>query len=54
MRFVQFLLHGERRLGLQRGDDGDIIDLCAGDRRIPPDLVNFIKGGEKNLKFAEK
>ncbi|XP_048746581.2 fumarylacetoacetate hydrolase domain-containing protein 2-like [Ostrea edulis] len=53
MRFVQFLLHGERKLGLERGNDGDIVDLCAGDRRIPTDLRSFIEGGDKNLKFAE-
>ncbi|XP_062584708.1 fumarylacetoacetate hydrolase domain-containing protein 2-like [Saccostrea cucullata] len=53
MRFVQFLRKGNLSLGVELKDGGDIVDLCAGDSKIPPDLRSFIERGEGNLRSAQ-
>lgn len=53
MRFVQFERGGERRVGVEIRDGGDIVDLCAGDSSIPSDMRSFIEGGQKTLLAAK-
>lgn len=53
MRFVQFERGGERRVGVEVRDGGDIVDLCAGDSSIPSDMRSFIEGGQKTLLAAK-
>lgn len=53
MRFVQFERGGDRRVGVEIRDGGDIVDLCAGDSSIPSDMRSFIEGGQKTLLAAK-
>lgn len=53
MRFVQFERGGDRRVGVEIRDGGDIVDLCAGDSSIPSDMRTFIEGGQKTLLAAK-
>lgn len=53
MRFVQFERSGDRRVGVEIRDGGDIVDLCAGDSSIPSDMRSFIEGGQKTLLAAK-
>lgn len=54
MRFVQFERGGDRRVGVEIRDGGDIVDLCAGDSSIPSDMRSFIEGGQKTLLAAKR
>ncbi|XP_056004353.1 fumarylacetoacetate hydrolase domain-containing protein 2-like isoform X2 [Ostrea edulis] len=53
MRFVQFERGGVRQVGVEVCDGGDIVDLCAGDSKIPSDMRSFIEGGQKSLLAAK-
>lgn len=54
MRFVQFERGGDRHVGVEIRDGGDIVDLCAGDSSIPSDMRSFIEGGQKTLLAAKR
>jgi hypothetical protein len=43
MRFVQFEDSGNRRVGVELKENGDIVDLCKGNAAIPYDMRSFIE-----------
>jgi len=53
MRFVQFEDSGNRRVGVELKENGDIVDLCKGNAAIPYDMRSFIEGGSAMLAAAK-
>lgn len=53
MRLVQFEKNGEKKIGVEQGVNGDVIDLSA-DPQMPSDMVSFLKGGDDLLKRARE
>ena len=53
MRFVQFEDSGNRRVGVELKENGDIVDLCKGNAAIPKDMRSFIQGGNAMLAAAK-
>ncbi|XP_041368478.1 fumarylacetoacetate hydrolase domain-containing protein 2-like isoform X2 [Gigantopelta aegis] len=53
MRFVQFLLNGSSRLGVELKEGGDIVDLNAGNKSLPGDMKTFIEQGQQSLQAAK-
>ena len=54
MRFVQFLLNGSNRLGVELKDGGDIVDLNAGSKSLPCDMKTFIEQGQQSIQAAKR
>ena len=53
MRFVQFEESGNRRVGVELKENGDIVDLCKENAAIPNDMRSFIEGGNAMLAAAK-
>ncbi|XP_022110460.1 fumarylacetoacetate hydrolase domain-containing protein 2-like [Acanthaster planci] len=54
MRLVQFQYAGRAGVGVELGQGGDIVDLCAGDPNIPSNMKNFVKEGQIMLDAAKQ
>ncbi|XP_013379679.1 fumarylacetoacetate hydrolase domain-containing protein 2-like [Lingula anatina] len=53
MRFVQFEEGGRRRVGVEKEDGGDVVDLSAFDKNIPTDMRSFLEGGQPMIQAAK-
>lgn len=54
MRLVQFQDAGNRRIGVELKENGDIVDLCKANPNIPNDMRSFIEGGNAMLSAAKR
>lgn len=53
MRLVQFEKNGERKIGVEQGVNGNVVDLSV-DPEMPSNMVGFLKGGEALMKRAKE
>ena len=42
------------RVGAEVSKDGDVVDLCEGDSKIPGDMKSFLEGGIDVLNAAKQ
>ncbi|XP_033125530.1 fumarylacetoacetate hydrolase domain-containing protein 2-like [Anneissia japonica] len=55
MRLIQFTWMDEnQRLGIDLQNGGDVVDLSASGELLATDMVQFIKGGQRNLDLAKE
>jgi 2,4-didehydro-3-deoxy-L-rhamnonate hydrolase len=52
MRLYTFIAKGQQRLGAEKPDYGELVDLHGIEPAIPEDLLEFIRLGEEGLKLA--
>ena len=54
-RLVQFETPGSAcRVGVQLGDGGRVVDVCAAQPSLPRDMRSFIQNWDTNLPLAAK
>jgi len=54
MRLVQFVESGRQRVGVEKKDGGDVVDLSAGEPSIPSDMKSFLAGGQDMMSKAQR
>ena len=54
LRLVQFETPGSlrRRVGVQLGEAGRVVDVCPVEPSLPEDMKTFLQGWETNLPLA--
>ena len=54
-RLVQFETAGsDRRVGVQLGNEGSVVDVCAAEPSLPRDMLAFLQDWNTNLRLAAK
>ena len=54
-RLVQFETpDSTRRVGVQLGDGGSVVDVCAAEPGLPRDMRSFMQDWDSNLRLAAK
>ena len=55
LRLVQFeTASSPQRVGVQLGDGGSVVDVCAAEPSLPRDMRSFLQGWDTNLPLAAK
>ena len=57
LRLVQFCEAGgggKRRVGVEQGNGGSVVDITAVDSSIPTDMKSFLQGWDSNAPAAER
>ena len=55
LRLVQFeTASSPQRVGVQLGDGGSVVDVCAAEPSLPRDMRSFLQGCDTNLPLAAK
>ena len=55
LRLVQLAAGGSpQRVGVQLGDGGSVVDVCAAEPSLPRDMRSFLQSWDTNLPLAAK
>lgn len=55
IRLVQFeTTDSAQRVGVQLGDEGSVVDVCASEPNLPRDMRSFLQNWDSNLRLAAK
>ena len=54
MRLVQFVVDGQKSVGVEVERDGGIIDLCKYDSSVPNNMKAFLEQGSKMIDIAKR
>lgn len=55
IRLVQFeTADSAQRVGVQLGDEGSVVDVCASEPSLPRDMRSFLQHWDSNVRLAAK